>query len=96
MLDGLLFSVHHISLECWIEVTWVTKHLQVTADSFLSFVLSLPLDVNVLMFCVKVTKHFIQELEQFKRGLVIEFDERKIAHKWRAVETINNLLDFRC
>ena len=59
MLDSFLFSVNNISLERWIEITWVSQNLEVTADSILSLILGLSLDVNRLMLGIKMTKDFV-------------------------------------
>ena len=59
MLDSFLFSVNNISLERWIEITWVSQNLEVTADSILSLILGLSLDVNWLMLGIKMTKDFV-------------------------------------
>ena len=59
MLDSFLFSVDNISLERWIEITWVSQNLEVTADSILSLILGLSLDVNWLMLGIKMTKDFV-------------------------------------
>jgi hypothetical protein len=45
MLNGLLLTMHDISLEGWVEVTWVAKDLEEAADSLLGFVLSFALDI---------------------------------------------------
>lgn len=46
MLNSLLLSVDNIPLERWVVVTWVSQHLEVAADSLLSFILGLSLDIN--------------------------------------------------
>jgi len=51
------------------------------------------LNINILMFDIKVTHHLVQKLKQFEWSLIVKFNERKVAHKWRAVETVHNLLD---
>ena len=52
------------------------------------------MDVDVLMLGVKVAQHLVQELKQFKRGFVVEFNQGEVAHERWAVEAINDLLDF--
>lgn len=94
MLDSFLLSMDHISLESWVKVTWVTKHLEVPADSLLSLVLGLSLNIDVLVLYIEVTHDFVQELEQFKRGFVVEFHQRKVAHERWAVKTVDDLLDI--
>ena len=64
MLDSLFLSVDNISLERWIEITWVAKDLEVTTDSFLSFDLSFSLDINRLMFGIKMSKNLVQEFKK--------------------------------
>lgn len=93
MLNGLFLTMDHISLERWVEITWVSEHFQISANSLLSLILGLSLNINILMFDIKVTHHLVQKLKQFEWSLIVEFNERKVAHKWRAVETVHNLLD---
>ena len=64
MLDSLFLSVDNISLERWIEITWVAKDLEVTTDSFLSFVLSFSLDIDRLMFDIKMSEDLVQEFKK--------------------------------
>ena len=64
MLDSLFLSVDNISLERWIEITWVSEDLEVTTDSFLSFVLSFSLDIDRLMLGIKMTENFVQEFKK--------------------------------
>ena len=64
MLDSLFLSVDNISLERWIEITWVAKDLEVTTDSFLSFVLSFSLDIDRLMLDIKMSENLIQEFKK--------------------------------
>jgi hypothetical protein len=64
MLDSLFLSVDNISLERWIEITWVSEDLEVTTDSFLSFVLSFSLDIDRLMLGIKMSENFVQEFKK--------------------------------
>lgn len=64
MLDSLFLSVDNISLERWIEITWVAKDFEVTTDSFLSFVLSFSLDIDRLMLDIKMSENLVQEFKK--------------------------------
>ena len=64
MLDRPFLSVDNISLERWIEITWIPKDLEVTADSFLSFVLSFSLDIDRLMLGIEMSKNLVQEFKK--------------------------------
>jgi hypothetical protein len=64
MLDSLFLSVDDISLERWIEITWISKDLEVTTDSFLSFVLGFSLDIDRLMLDIKMAENLVQEFEK--------------------------------
>lgn len=64
MLDSLFLSVDNISLERWIEITWVAKDLEVTTDSFLSFILSFSLDIDRLMLGIKMSENLVQEFKK--------------------------------
>lgn len=52
------------------------------------------MDVNCHVLIIQMSQHSIEELEQLKWGLIIEFDETEVAHEGRSVESIHNLLDL--
>ena len=52
--------MYQISLEGGIEVGWITQNLEEATDSFLGFILCLPLDVYWEMGLVEVTQNAIK------------------------------------
>jgi len=90
MLNSLLLSMNNIPHEGWVEVTRVAQHFQETANPLLSFVLSLPLNIDTLMLVVQMPEYFVEQFEQFERGLIIEFNQTKVRHERRSIKAIHN------
>ena len=55
MLNGLFLAMDDISLERWIEVTWITEYFEEATDSLLRFILSFMLDIYGEMRFVKIS-----------------------------------------
>lgn len=47
------------------------------------------------MLIVQMTQDSIEEFQKFEWRLIIELHETEVAHEWRSVESVDNLLDFR-
>ena len=94
MLQSLFVAVHNFPTEVRVEVGWVTKYLQETANTFFGIVLRLLLHVDRLVGFVQVRENLVNKFKQFKWRLIVEFDHTKVLHEGWSVQPVYNLLDF--
>ena len=94
VLNGSLLTMHNFALERWVEVSWVSQDFEETTNALLSLILGFSLDINTQVLLVEMAEDAIQKFKIFKWRLVVEFDKRKILHKWRSVQAINDDFDF--
>jgi hypothetical protein len=94
VLNCSLVSVHDFSLEIHVEVTGVSQDLEISTDPLLGFVLRLSLDVNCVVRGLKLSKDFVEQLQELKWRLIVEFDETEILHVWWSVKAVNDRLNI--
>ena len=94
VLHRLLLAVDDVTLEGGIEVAGVAQYLEEAANALLGLVLGLSLDVDREVLIVEVAEHSVQELKVLEGRLVVELDEREVAHEGWPVQTVDNMLDL--
>lgn len=94
MLECAFLSVDDITAVVRVEVARIAQHLKETADAFLCLFLRLLLHVDGLVLLVEAAEDAIHKLEELERRLVVELDHRKVAHKGRTIQTIDDQFDL--
>ena len=94
VLQGFLITMHNFPTKIRVEIGWITKYFQKSADSLLGFVLRFLLHVNRLVGFVQVRENFVHEFKLFKRCLIIKLNHAKVLHERWSVESVDNLFDL--
>ena len=74
VLNSLFLTMDHLSLEVGVEVSWVSQDFEVAADSILSLILGLTLNVD-LVGVVQGGEDFIEIFKELEWRLVIKLHE---------------------
>lgn len=93
-MQRLLLAVHDVPAVIWVEVARVTENFKEPTDPLFGLFLCLLLHIDSIMCLIEVGEDSVDQFEQLKRGFVIEFDHTKVAHEWRTVQLVNDLLDL--